>query len=234
VGHGPANAGFDADAAQPATVTAMAGDEGTSGLDHPEVRAWLARLETEAAVLPDDRRTELRASVEEYLADATRDAAPGHEDRAADHALAELGSPAALVAEAGGYAVPVADPLLPAEDADTVDGQPWLEVATVTLLAASVVLALVTATEVFAPLPWFVGTLLVLLSRRWGAGDKALAVGAFGVHGVPFILLGRDELPTGGSLVVSVLLVVLWVVAAARLLARARSPREQGRGLRMR
>ena len=103
-----------------------------------------------------------------------------------------------------------------------------------TLLAASVVLALVTATEVFAPLPWFVGTLLVLLSRRWGAGDKALAVAAFGVLGVPFILLGRDELPTGASLVVSVLLVVLWVVAAARLLARARSPREQGRGLRMR
>ena len=40
-----------------------------------EVRAWLARLETEAAVLPDDRRTELRASVEEYITDATRDLA---------------------------------------------------------------------------------------------------------------------------------------------------------------
>ena len=47
-----------------------------SGLDQPEVRAWLARLETEAAVLPEDRRTELRASVEDYLADAARDAGP--------------------------------------------------------------------------------------------------------------------------------------------------------------
>ena len=75
------------------------------------------------------------------------------------------------------------------------------------LLAASVVLALVPATEAFAPVPWFVGTLLVLLSRRWSAADKALAVGAFGVLGVPFVLLGRDELPTSMSLVVSVLLV---------------------------
>ena len=231
---GPQNAGFDARPARPATVTAMAGDGGTSGLDQPEVRAWLARLETEAAVLPDERRTELRANVEEYITDATRDAGPDHADRAAEHALAELGSPAALVAEAGGYAVPVVDPLLPAEDADAAGGPPWLEVATVTLLAASVVLALVKRTEVFAPLPWFVGTLLVLLSRRWSVGDKALAVTAFGVLGVPFILLGRDELPTGASLVVSVLLVVLWVAAAVRLLAHARSPREQARGLRMR
>ena len=212
----------------------MAGDGGTSGIDQPVVQAWLARLDTEAAVLPADRRTELRASVEEYLADAMRDAAPGHAAGAAEHALAELGSPAALVAEAGGYAVPVVDPLLPADDADAVGGPPWLEVATVTLLAASVVLALVKATEVFAPLPWFVGTLLVLLSRRWSAGDKALAVAAFGVLGVPFILLGRDELPTGASLVVSVVLVVIWVAAAARLLARARSPREEAKGLRMR
>ena len=57
---------------------------------------------------------------------------------------------------------------------------------------------------------------------------------AFGVLGVPFVLLGRDELPTTASLVVSVLLVGLWVAASARLLLRARSPREQGRGLRMR
>ena len=36
------------------------------------------------------------------------------------------------------------------------------------------------------------------------------------------------------SLVVSVALVAVWVVAAARLLVRAHSPREQGLGLRMR
>ena len=211
------------------------GTSGTSGLDHPEVRAWLARLDTEAAVLPEERRTELRASVEDYLADATRDAgADADADRAAERAVAELGSPAALVAEAGGYAVSPADSLGADDELDADAGAPWLEVSTVGLLAASVVLALVPATEAFAPLPWFVGTLLVLLSRRWSAGDKALAVFAFGVLGVPFILLGRDELPTSVSLVVSVLLVVGWVLAAARLLVHARSPREPGQGLRMR
>jgi hypothetical protein len=211
-----------------------AGDGSTNGLDQPEVRAWLARLETEAAVLPEQRRTELRASVEDYLADATRDAGPDG-GRAAERAITELGSPAALVAEAGGYALSPVDALGPADDAvDVIGGAPWLEAATVTLLALSVVLALVPATEAFAPVPWFVGTLLVLLSRRWGAGDKALAVLAFGVLGVPLLLLGRDELPTAASLVVSVLLVAFWVCAAARLLLRAHSPREQARGLRMR
>lgn len=206
-----------------------------SGLDHPEVRSWLARLETEAGALPADRRAELRAWVEEYLTDAIGGAEGATGDRAAARALAELGSPAALVAEAGGYAVPPGADLDPADDAGgEVAGQPWLEVWTVTLLAASVVLALVPATEALAPLPWFVGTILVLLSRRWGAGDKALAVLAFGVLGVPFVLLGRDELPTPASLVVSVLLVGGWGVVAARLLLRARAPREQGRGLRMR
>ena len=211
-----------------------AGSGGTGGQDQPELRAWLARLETESAVLPQERRTELRADVEDYLAEATRDAGPDG-GRAAERAIAELGSPAALVAEAGGYAVSPVDDLAADDDiADVVAGAPWLEAATVTLLAASVVLALVPATEAFAPVPWFVGTLMVLLSRRWTAADKALAVLAFGVLGVPLLLLGRDELPTAASLVVSVLLVALWVAAAARLLLRAHSPREQGQGLRMR
>ena len=203
-----------------------------NGLDDPEVRAWLARLDSEAAVLPDDRRAELRATVEEYLADAT--AGAGDEERAASRALAELGSPTALVAEAGGYALPPADVV----DADDVlpgeTGTPWLESSTLALLVASVVLALVPATEAVAPVPWFVGTLLVLLSRRWSVADKALAVGAFGVLGAPFVLLGRDELSTRASLVVSVVLVALWTLTAVRLLLRAHSPSEEGRGLRMR
>jgi hypothetical protein len=214
----------------------MAGDgdgAGTRGLDHPEVRAWLARLEAEASVLPEDRRTELRASVEEYLADAARDAGPD-DHQSAERAVAELGPPAALVAEAGGYAVSPVDALPAPDSVDEPSGPPWLEVAIVALLAGSVVLALVPATEPVAPVPWFVGTLLVLLSRRWGPGDKALAVLAFGVLGVPLLLLGRDELPTGASLVVSVLVVTLWAGAAGWLLVRAHRPREEGRGLRMR
>lgn len=203
-----------------------------NGLNDPVVEEWLARLETEAAVLPEDQRVELRASVEEFLVDAVE----GSRDRgaAARQAVAELGEPAALVAEAGGYAVPpVEDPTSPEAVAEE-EGPPWLEVAAVTVLAASVVLALVPATSAFAPLPWLVGCVLVLLSRRWGAADKALAVVAYGVLGVPLLLLGRDELPTSSSLLVSVALAALWLFAGARLMLRARSPIDQSSGLRMR
>ena len=62
-----------------------------SGLDDPAVRAWLARLETESAVLPVDRRAELRADVEELLAAAAEDAVD--DDTACERVLAELGPP---------------------------------------------------------------------------------------------------------------------------------------------
>ncbi len=202
-----------------------------SGLDDPAVRAWLARLETESAVLPVDRRAELRADVEELLAAAAEDAVD--DDTACERVLAELGPPEALVAEAGGYAVDA----LAVADGDAAEsdggGQPWLEAGVVALLLASVVLALVPATEAFAPLPWFVGTILVLLSRRWGPADKGLAVFAFGVMGVPFVLLGRDELPRPASIVAGVVLVALWVGSAIVLIRRAHAPRDEGRGLRM-
>jgi len=206
---------------------------GTGRLDHPAAKAWLARFDTEAAVLPDERHAELRADVEEVLAEAAAQS-PG-DDGAVTRALAELGDPADVVAEAGGYAVPAVDTPLTDEPADADDaGSPWLEVWTLTLLVASVVLALVPATEALAPVPWFLGTLMVLLSRRWGAAAKGLAVLAYGVLGVPLLLLGRDELPTGASVVVAVALVALWVGAAGWLLLRARHPREEARGLRMR
>lgn len=202
-------------------------------LDHPQAQAWLARLDTEAAVLPEELRAELRADVEEVLAAAMTDAPD--DDAAVARALAELGDPADVVAEAGGYAVPAIDAEGGVDDALAADaGSPWLEASTVALLAASVGLALVPATEAIAPIPWFLGTLMVLLSRRWGAAAKGVAVLVFGVLGVPLLLLGRDELPTGASVVVSVLLVAMWVGAAGWLLVRAHSPREEGRGLRMR
>ena len=208
-----------------------------SGLDDPAVRDWLARLDTEASVLPEDRRTELRSLVEERLADA----GAGRVDDATayERVLAELGSPEALVAEAGGYAVPPVDALEPPEEPTVSDlgpdaGPPRLEVGVLALLVTSVVLALVPATEAVAPAAWFVGTILVLLSRRWGPADKGLAVLAFGVLGVPLVLLGRDELSTGASVVVGVGLVALWLAVSARLVRRARAPRDQGSGLRMR
>ena len=208
-----------------------------SGLDDPAVRDWLARLDTEAAVLPEDQRTELRSLVEERLAAADRAAAG--DATAYEQVLAQLGSPEALVAEAAGYAVPPVDALEPPEDLTGTDaesdaGPPWLEVGVLAVLVTSVVLALVPATEAVAPAFWFVGTILVLLSRRWGPADKGLAVLAFGVLGAPLLLLGQDELGTGASVVVAMALVVLWLAVCARLVHRARTPRDQGRGLRMR
>ncbi len=201
-------------------------------LDHPAVQAWLARLDTEASVLPDDQRAALRADAEDLLAGALTGS---DDDAAVSRALADLGEPAEIVAETAGYVLPPVEAEgAPEDPVDSEAGGPWLETATVGLLAASVVLALVPATRVVAPLPWFLGTLMVLISRRWSAADKGLAVLMFGVLGVPLLLLGHDELPTGLSVIVSVTLVAAWLASAAWLLLRARSPREQGRGLRMR
>ena len=217
--------GSTPNAARPATVAAMAGDGdgSTSGLDHPEVRAWLARLETEAAVLPEDRRTELRASVEDYLADAARDAGP-------DEPRGRRARPRrARVARRAGRRgrrvrrVPRRRAARPGRRGRRRQGTPWLEVATVTLLAASVVLALV---------PGDRGVRAGAVVRRHPARAALAAVERRATRpwpcwrsacsGVPLLLLGRDELPTAASLVVSVLLVALWVAAAGRLLARAR------------
>ena len=207
-----------------------AAGNGTGRIDHPRVQDWLARFDTEAAVLPEDRRAGLRADVEDLLAGVGADS----DDTAVARVLAELGDPAEVVAEAGGYAVPTVEVDDPDDDPLAADaGSPWLEASTVGLLVLSVVLALVPATEALAPLPWFLGTLMVLLSRRWSAAAKGLGVLAFGVLGVPLLLLGRDELPTGASVAVSVLLVALWVGAAVWLLVRAHRPREEARGLRM-
>ena len=200
--------------------------------NHPAVDEWRARLDTEASALPAERRAELRTSIDEYLADAV--GTTPRSEAAVRQVLADLGDPADLVAEASGQAVaPEIEYLAPDPFGAPVTGPPWLEVVTITLLAASVVLALVPATSAFAPLPWLIGCVLVLLSRRWGAADRALAVVAFGVLGVPLLLLGRDELPTTSSLVVAVALAALWLGTAVRLLLRARTPVDQGRGLRM-
>ena len=110
-----------------------------SGLDHPDVGQWLARLDAEAGVRPEDRRAELRAGIDEYLADAVNGSADP--DAAARRAVADLGEPADLVAEAGGYAVPHREtPASPDEGADADAGPPWLEVTTITVLPSPVVL----------------------------------------------------------------------------------------------
>ena len=211
-----------------------ASDGSSIGLDHPEVRAWLARLETEAAVLPEERRTELRASVEDYLADATRDAGPD-DHGAAERAVAELGSPAALVAEAGGYAVSPGRRARPSRTRPTHrPGPPWLEVATVGCSRHPWCWPWCPRPRRSRRCRGSSGTLLVLLSRRWGAGRQGAGRARLRRARGAVLLLGRDELPTSASLVVSVLLVAFWLAAAAGCWCAPARRASQGSGLRMR
>ena len=238
-GNGCVGAGYALSGTRhPATVAPMTRRGPPHERSRPPGRAeeWLARLDTEAAVLPEDQRTELRSLVEEQLAAA--DGRRPATTTAYEQALAQLGSPEALVAEAGGYAVPPRGRLEPPEDLTGTDaesdaGPPWLEVGVLAVLVTSVVLALVPATEAVAPAFWFVG-------RSWSccpaAGVRRTRAGRPGVRcprgAAPAARPGRAG--HGASVVVAVALVVLWLAVSVRLVHRARAPRDQGRGLRMR
>ncbi|MGW7517262.1 HAAS signaling domain-containing protein [Streptomyces sp. NPDC054796] len=127
-------------------------------LTHPLVRAYLASVEREAAVLPDERRRELVADLREHIGSVL----PGDADDAAvQQALDRLGTPreiaAAAIAEEPGV-----DPLRPESRART------------TLTLALMVLA--------APF-WVLGVGLVLAvvavvriwrSTAWSRRDKRL------------------------------------------------------------
>src|SRR3954447_17402528 len=102
----------------------VAAGSGSGRTDHPRVKEWLARFDTEAAVLPEERRAELRADVEEVLTASGGDA-PHH--AAVARALADLGDPADVVAEAGGYAFPALHAQdAPADPVADAAGSPWL------------------------------------------------------------------------------------------------------------
>lgn len=211
-----------------------------TGLDHPLVRAYLRRLDALAAALPPERRGELRADVDEHLGEAL---AGADDDDAVASVLARLGAPEDLVAEAGGPPVP--------RPVTTADDAPRLEVAALVTFALSLLLAVTFLVAFAAPLFWLAGIVLTLLSRRWTAGDKALAVLAYGVLGLP-LLASTLYLPvvswrgscsggtnadgstwescTGGppdwwwvvALAIGLALLALWVAVGVRLYRRAR------------
>ncbi|MGL4743375.1 MAG: hypothetical protein ACRCXL_03170 [Dermatophilaceae bacterium] len=158
-----------------------------TNLDHPDVQAYLARLEALADHLGSARYGSLRSDVEEYLAETLPTAA---NDDAVAQALVGLGAPEALVAEAAG--VP-----LRAETA-VAGGSPRLEQAALLASGLSVAAALSVVVVVLAPFFWLVGVVLTLLSRRWRAGDKALAAVAYGVLGFP-LLTALTTFTTWGS-----------------------------------
>ena len=155
--------------------------------DHPLAQDYLQRLDAASAVLPDERRAVLRAEVEEHLNEAR--AETDGSDRALGRVLDTLGPPERLVTEASGYAGPAPAPSDPGEAGAGAPARPRLEMLTLGLLVASILCCVSLVLLPVAPLPWLIGSVLVLFSARWSAGEKALALLAYGILGAPFLIV---------------------------------------------
>lgn len=153
-------------------------------MTHPLVADYLARLEAEARVLPEDRRAELVAEVRGHI-DAALAEAGGTDESAVRNVLERLGPPSEIVVEAG-----PPDPALAA----TVDASvqaasrpgwgPTEIIAIAALVGAWVALALQQQLSLWTSvILWLalgaLGMVLVVLSDRWSRRRKQLAVGAF-------------------------------------------------------
>ncbi|MGL4175983.1 MAG: HAAS signaling domain-containing protein [Dermatophilaceae bacterium] len=226
-----------------------------TGLDHPLVRAYLARVDALAGALPAGRRAELRADLEEHLAEALPEDV---DDEVVTRTLGRLGSPEGVVAEAAGTPAPTHT------ETGATTGPPRVEQAAVLASGLSLATALSVVLVVLALFLWLAGVVLTLFSRRWSVGDKALSVVAYGVLGFPLVAASTTS-ASGGSacpggddaggisfevcasgvglqahaavLVVGGLaLLTLWVGAGIHLWRRARraTPAEQAHVIRMR
>ncbi len=164
-----------------------------TGLDHPLVRAYLQRLDIVGRRLPDDRRAELRADIEEHLVEAA--AATDGSDAAMSVVLERLGAPEDVVAEAATGVFVTGPPLDPAAarypfagpPERAPSGRPVLETTALVLLVLSIPVALSIVLTVVAPVLWLVGLVLLLISKRWTTADKAWGAVAYGIFGVPFL-----------------------------------------------
>jgi hypothetical protein len=145
--------------------------------DHPEVAAYLARLDAAAAGLPPDRRAELVESIEEHLTDALT--AAGSDDAATVRAvLMRLGSPEDIVAvEPPSAAPPWAPSPAPSPVVAGASGWGPLEIAAVLLLSLGWVLCGVGS---------LAGLVLAWLSPRWTRREKVIAT-ALGL--LPVVLM---------------------------------------------
>ena len=134
---------------------------------------------------------------------------------------------------------------------------------TLGLLVASILCCVSLVLLPVAPLPWLIGSVLVLFSARWSAGEKALALLAYGILGAPFLIVtltglggvGWSESCSEGSDAVGstwqtcsggppgwwwavvatgvLALLALWVGTGIRLVRSMRRPEDHRRLLRM-
>ena len=148
----------------------------TDRQQHELVTAYLARLR-EAATrrLPADRAAELVEDIRAHLQEALP---PGASEAEVRTALDRVGAPSDLVDEAGGSPAPAAAPAPPESNRR--------EVAALACLVASLVLFIVVP---LAAVLLVAGLVLLLISHRWSAVDKALGMVAYAVLGAPALLL---------------------------------------------
>jgi hypothetical protein len=145
---------------------------------------YLRRLEAAAAHLPRTRRAEMVAEIRDHIRDAIGEQEAA-DDAAVLNVLERLGAPEEIVAAA--------------EPPPTAPPRPrWIDVAAVLAL-------------VLPFLGWFVGSVLVLISRAWSRRDKVigllllllpvlglgLGVLATGTSGIDESLPPGEELPVG-------------------------------------
>ncbi|MGL5929197.1 MAG: HAAS signaling domain-containing protein [Dermatophilaceae bacterium] len=161
-----------------------------TGLDHPLVRAYLDRVDALAGALPAVRRAELRADLEEHLAETLPE---GVDDEAVTRALGRLGGPEDVVAEATGTPVP------PHTETEADTGPPRVEQAAVLASGLSLAAALSVVLVVLALFLWLAGVVLTLFSRRWSVGDKALSVVVYGVLGFPLVAASTTSASGGAA-----------------------------------
>ncbi len=212
--------------------------------------------------MPAEQRAALRAEVEEHLTDALAES--GDTEATVTGILDGLGPPEGLVAEVAGYAGhPGRGRSGPWAGTAAEAGSPRLERVALALLVVSIACCVSVVLLPVAPLPWLVGSVLVLFSVRWSASDKALALVAYGILGVPFLFVtltglggvGWSESCSGGSnpdgstwetcsggppswwwLVVAsgaLVLLTVWVATGIRLVRSMRRPEDHQRLLRM-
>jgi hypothetical protein len=130
---------------------------------------YLRRLEAAAAHLPRARRVELVAEIRDHVRDAIGEQEVA-DDAAVLNVLERLGPPEEIVAAA--------------EPPPTAPARPrWIDVAAVLAL-------------VLPLLGWFVGSVLVLISRAWSRRDKVIGLLLLLL---PALVLGLGVVATGSS-----------------------------------
>lgn len=129
-------------------------------LDHPAVRAYLERLDAAVAHLPADERIEISEGIRSHLVAALAEASSEADVRSA---LDALGAPEEIV----GTPAPTPRPLLPPVTMPTQSSaRGALEVIAVIFLLVGALIVPVVG--------WFVGVVLLWISKAWTTGEKWL------------------------------------------------------------